>query len=111
MQADTEFSQDKGKLTNLRETCRNDQSRGDGASEQNDDREGNSRFSDHDNRQDRQNLQRLFHENTRVKKHPHRDKEKRRERILQRLHFFGCPMAVIGFAYHDAGKECAQRKR
>ena len=47
---------------------------------------------------------------SRIEKHPHRDKEQGREGILERPHFFSCPVAMVGFANHYPGKKRSERK-
>ena len=54
--------------------------------------------------------ERLLDQDHRVEQHADRDEEQHRKSILQRQRIGSGPMAEVGFAHDDAGKERAERE-
>ena len=104
---DAERGEDEGEFADLREADGDDQRGADRAAEQHDDEVGEHRLADDDDRDRREQRQRIAPEDRRIEQHADGDEEQHRERVAQRQRFLGGAMAELALARGS----CRQRTR
>src|SRR5208282_2296068 len=110
MKFDAELGENKGELPDLSQAGGDDQTRAERVTEHTNDQKRRGRLSQDNNRNHRQQMERLPHDNTRIKKHAHRHKKESCESILERLQLYRGPMTVVGLAHNNTGKKRAKGK-
>ena len=110
-EAHAEAGQDEGEFPDLRQGGGDGQGRAQRVLQGEHDAERGQRLAHDDDREHREQLERLFDQDLRVEEHPDGHEEEPRERVLQRLGIRRRTMAQVRLVDHHAREERPERER